>query len=666
MTTYALLVGINDYDPPVNRLYGCVPDVQAFGTVLEARVPAEQLRLRYLLDRDAHRDAFIAAVREHLGQAGPGDVAVLYYAGHGGEEPVPPNVDGLEGTRKLQTIVLHGSGQRDQQNRLVRPLADKELAVLLSEIGAKAGHFAVFLDCCHSGDADRDPSSRVRAWIADPDRVDPALRDVVVELGQPRRLEDFLGADADGWLTPPLRHVLLSASGPDQKAKEQAGGGTTRGVFSLALQESIGLLGPDATYRTLLATVKSRVERAARDQTPELAVRGAGLGDARVLDGAVAPAATSYRMTTTATGFQIDGGAVDGFVPPDGERAFVLACRKEGAASDAAWDGQVRVVSVEPGTSVVEPIDWTPDDVAYVAVVVGVPFPRADVQLDPPVAGLEDRTAAVHAAVTAAIATSGPTGGPSPDVRVVGSDESNPGALRLRVAVPDAATVAIRRADGSAIPIADVTVEDDEVERAAALVVSRLVHIARWERIRALGDHPTPEGVAVDLELFPSKRADGGRRPDGVEPYPEASVYELAYRRDGDDFVEPYVFARLVNRTDRRLYAAVLDLSERFECYVVEATKAIDPGTSFDLGGGRHLSVTLPDDDLARAGDVAAGDAAREVLLVISSETPFLAEGFTLARMDAPADRGLRVTPEEPPVARWAAFAVTLDITVPS
>ena len=163
MTTYALLVGINDYDPPVNRLYGCVPDVQAFGTVLEARVPAEQLRLRYLLDRDAHRDAFVAAVREHLGPAGPGDVAVLYYAGHGGEEPVPPNVDGLEGTRKLQTIVLHGSGQRDQQNRLVRPLADKELAVLLSEVGTKAGHFAVFLDCCHSGDADRDPSSRVRA-----------------------------------------------------------------------------------------------------------------------------------------------------------------------------------------------------------------------------------------------------------------------------------------------------------------------------------------------------------------------------------------------------------------------------------------------------------------------------------------------------------------------
>ena len=180
----------------------------------------------------------------------------------------------------------------------------------------------------------------------------------------------------------------------------------------------------------------------------------------------------------------------------------------------------MRVVSVEPGTSVVEPIDWTPDDVAYVAVVVGVPFPRADVQLDPPVAGLEDRTAAVHAAVTAAIATAGPTGGPSPDVRVVGDDESNAGALRLRVAVPDAATVAIRRADGSAIPIADVTVEGDEVERAAALVVSRLVHIARWERIRALGDHPTPEGVAVDLELFPSKRADGGRRPDGCRAVP--------------------------------------------------------------------------------------------------------------------------------------------------
>ena len=337
MTTYALLVGINEYTPPVNALYGCVPDVDAFGQVLEARVRTG-LELKYLRNAEASRDSFVAAVRDHLGQAGADDVAVLYYAGHGGEEPVPPNVAGFEGTRKLQTLVLHGTGQRNAENRLVRPLADKELSVLLSEIGAKAGHFAVFLDCCHSGDADRDPSSRVRAWMAEPDAVDVSLRDVVVELGQPRERQEFLGSDGADWLTPPLRHVMLSASGQDQKAKEQAGSGTTRGVFSLALQESLALLGPDATYRTLLATVRSRVERAARDQTPELAVRGAGLGDARVLDGAVTPRPSSFRMTTTATGFQIDGGAIDGFLPPTGERAFVLECRKESAAPDAPWD----------------------------------------------------------------------------------------------------------------------------------------------------------------------------------------------------------------------------------------------------------------------------------------------------------------------------------------
>lgn len=661
MTTYALLVGIDDY--PRAPLHGCVADVEAFARVLSQRVADSSCLL--LRDAEATRAGLIEAMRGHLGRAGPDDVAVLYYAGHGGEERAPPDIATLEGTTMLQTLMLHGTGRDPQTKRPVRGLADKELAVLLAEVGERAGHLAVLLDCCHSGDADRDPASRVRAWPAPRDTDDDEWRAIGDALIEPRPMGDFYGGDRAGWLSPVLRHVTLSACRGDQRAKEHPADGTTRGVFSSALEESLVLLGPDATYRTLLATVRSRVLRATGQQEPVLAVHAPGLGDARVFDGTITPAPRSFRMTRSGSGFVIDGGAAHGLADADGDRAFVLACRTERAGPDAGWAGEVRVVRVSAGTASVEPLGWDPDDVAYVAVVVAVPSALAEVRLDPAPAALEAFGAEVQVAVSSALARSGPAGGSSPDVRLVGDDESTTGALRLRVAVTAPDRVEIRRADGTPVPGGAVDVAAAKLDHAAEVLVARLAHVARWERICRLGDHPAPHDVAVALELFPSRQGEDGRRPPDRLPLASAPSYELVYSQDGDELVEPYIYARLVNPTDRRLHAAVLVLSERFECQVFQPTATLDPGATLELAGGRHVSVTLLDDVLGVPGDVDPGDRSREVLVTITSEEPFDAAAFALPALEASTRRSRRPLDQDPPRSRWSAQTVTLEVVAP-
>ena len=151
---YAVLVGIDAYPPPVPWLAGCRNDVSDLTALLQGRL-GERLRLVTLLDRDATRQAIVDAMRTHLGRATAGDVALFSYSGHGSEEPVPKAFAALEPTGRIQTLVSVDTGRRDADGVLIRPIADKELAVLLGEIAAKGSHVVALLDCCHSGTGTR-------------------------------------------------------------------------------------------------------------------------------------------------------------------------------------------------------------------------------------------------------------------------------------------------------------------------------------------------------------------------------------------------------------------------------------------------------------------------------------------------------------------------------
>ncbi len=674
MTTYALLVGIDAYLPPLTPLYGCRNDIAAIETYLRART-AGTLELRTLLDADATRDTVVAGFREHLGRAGAGDIALFAYCGHGSEEPAPAAIADLEPSGRIQTILLHDCGRRID-GKLRRALADKELSLLIAELTAKGGHVVTILDCCHSGGGTRDPFARPRAWLPRPEDATDADRDVVLALAAERPPGRFLPGALEHWSAPRGPHIALAACRSDETAKEQRVGDVNRGAFSVALLDALSVLGMRTTYRSLLATVRARVERTAEDQRPELfPLDVGGLADALFLDGAIVPVAPSFTVSRGTGGWEVDAGLVHGLRDPVGDESFVLAC----ADDDGAAAGMVRVTHAEIGRSAVEPIDWQPADRAYRAVVVGVPLPPAEVQLDPPDASDHADADAVYTAIRAAIDSAGPNGRPSTAVRVVEPDRASPGALRLRVSVPEAGRARIARADGTPV-VGDVA---DAGGAGARLVVSRLEHIAGWELVRALGDHPSPLAGLVTLDVFTAEPGET-RLPTGRGPLPTDGSCVLTYELELDgSWRAPAVFMQLRSTADRDLFVAVLDLTDRFRCHPVVPTVKLAAGHVLALNDGDPLPATLPD------GAAVEPDASvRDWLKVIVSDVDFEATSFTMQQLDAPPIPSTRGVPRstldriaakaarrdvgaavEPgastPVAQWTASTLVLEVRVP-
>ena len=674
-TIRALLVAIDAYVAPINPLYGCRNDMAALRTFLEARAGTD-LRLRVLEDDAATRDTFVTAFREHLGAAGPGDVALFAFFGHGSEEPAPAEIAALEPTGRLQTILLHDCGRR-VDGKLRRAFADKELSLLIAEVAATGAHVVTILDCCHSGGGTRDPFARARSWRPLHADVAVADRDVVAELAAPRATSEFLPGALEQWSAPRPIHVALAACRSDELAKEHRVGEVTRGAFSVALVESLDILGRRTTYRSLLATVRARVERTTEEQRPELfPLDVGGPGDTLFLDGAVVPVAPTFTVVRGHDGWEVDGGIVHGFRDAVGDEAFVLSCRDD--AGTVA--GTVRVTGVDVGRSLVEPVGWTPEDRAYRAVVVGVPLPPAEVQLDPPVDGgpTAADVDAVHAAIRAAIATAGPGGSPSTSVRVVDETTASPGALRLRVGVPAAGTASIRRADGSPV-VGDVEGADGS---AARLVVSRLEHVAAWELVRALGDHPSPLVDVVTLDLFEARPGEA-RRPADRALLPTDGSCVLCYTRSADGtWHAPSLFMELHSHADRDLFVAVLDLTDRFRCHPVVPTVKLGAGRSFAVADGDQIPASLPDDE-----PVVAGATVRDWLKVVVSDVDFDASSFTMQQLDQPppaatrsagqfrstldrlaaraVSRDIARAPADAPPAQWSASTLVLEVRVP-
>jgi len=247
--------------------------------------------------------------------------------------------------------------------------------------------------------------------------------------------------------------------------------------------------------------------------------------------------------------------------------------------------------------------------------------------------------------------------------------------------VPEPGIAEIRRADGSPVagPVGDV----DDTPGAARLVVSRLEHVARWEQIRTLGDHPSPLAEAVALDVYEAREGES-RRPADREPLASDGGYALAYERCPDgSWRPPHVFVELRNRSDDDLYVAVLDLTDRFRCHSVLPTELLGRARPFALWAGAPIPASLP-----TGRPVVPGALARDWLKVVVSDVAFDATSFDLDALDEPVSRRAtaRAAPrntleriagkarsrdigaadDTPPVARWAATTVTLETRVPS
>jgi hypothetical protein len=675
---FCLLVGVDAYGPPVNvPLEGCLNDMRHLEQYLRGRL-GEAAAIVTLTDGQATREGVVTGFRSHLAQAGKGDIVLFAYSGHGSQELPPPEFAYGDASGKLQNLLLFDAGV-EAEGHFVWPLADKELRLLLDEVVERGAHVVAMLDCCHAGDGTRDAFVTARQWNPASARdADPAVQTAINKLKGPRPLDGFL----DGTLQhfqkrTSAGHVALSACQSSELAKELMVGEEHRGAFTATMIEVLETIGSKADYRSVVAAVRSRLERTVERQRPCVEpIDAGGLGDGRFLDGSIEPEPPSFCMTKSESGWSVDAGAVHGLrAPADGEE-FRFACLQP----DGTPCGQVRVVAVETGRAAVEPIGWKPADTAYRAVISWVPLPTATVTFDP---ADGDAAAGAYDQVRKVLASSGPSGTPSPYVRERVAGSSSAGlVLRIRFEEDQPGPcLRVLRADGSpAIPTTASAVACGDPIRAAATTVQQLEHVARWEQLRELGSHRSALADDVQLRIYPAEPGEMALPPDR-QPFGLAGEYTIPYRANGE---APNVFMHLKNTSDRSLYVALLDLTDRLECDVLYQTKTLGAGTEDnvnDKGGPMKLS-------LSQGVDPVPGARTQDWLKIVVSESPFEADAFELAavgeqaRSSAPepsnileliaartVSRGVTAVDPgqfEPAAADWCATTVALVVEVPS
>ena len=148
---YGLVIGIDDYIGTENDLDGAVNDASDIARSLDEAGAKEVVRL---LNDDASKDRIVAAWDGLLATAKPGDTIVFSYAGHGGQEPAPP--DRHDKTRIESFLLGHfepsGPGTRER-------IVDDEVYAWLQRADKKGVKVVFVADSCHSGGMERSASA---------------------------------------------------------------------------------------------------------------------------------------------------------------------------------------------------------------------------------------------------------------------------------------------------------------------------------------------------------------------------------------------------------------------------------------------------------------------------------------------------------------------------
>lgn len=227
---YLLSVGVSGYRNPDFNLdlpAKDASDVAALWKAQEGRLYGT-VETRLLTDQQATRDAILSGLEWLETRATQRDVAILFFAGHGLNDP-----------RTGEYVFLPHNA--DLAARRTTLLPDREVRSALSSIPGKV---LVFLDTCHAGNLLGDARTRGPA-----------------DLG--RLLGEL--AEAESGI------VVFAAAGKEQKAQETPG--WTNGAFTRALLEALsGKADLDGDRSLRVAEIESYLGTRVRDLTGGLQV----------------------------------------------------------------------------------------------------------------------------------------------------------------------------------------------------------------------------------------------------------------------------------------------------------------------------------------------------------------------------------------------------------
>jgi len=145
---FVLSIGINEYENPAYRLNYAVNDAKAFSETLQDGASRLYFGIHeyFIKDDKANKPAITAAFEEIIAAAGPEDVFVFYYAGHGVMSVTASDVE------EFYMITCNITNLYGAPEQLIeRGISASDLMEFSRRIEAEKQVFVI--DACHSGGA---------------------------------------------------------------------------------------------------------------------------------------------------------------------------------------------------------------------------------------------------------------------------------------------------------------------------------------------------------------------------------------------------------------------------------------------------------------------------------------------------------------------------------
>lgn len=267
MVKRALLIGINEYsDPDVLDLHGCENDVEAMAEVLAGSYRFEPVNLTKLTGAEnTTRQRILDELTRLIEVTEEGDVAVVYYSGHGSQ--VPDRDGDEEEDHKDETIVPSDSGRG---GRPVLDIVDDELKSYVGALSQRTPYATVIFDSCHSKSVTKEiEASFVMATRQASQRAPRATPAASEPLAVPTRLypgfkEPSNAAKSETGLFRKGEYLLIAGCQDDETSKEVEFNGVPRGSLTYYLVEQLRS-GANSTVEAIFDQVRPKVERTAED-----------------------------------------------------------------------------------------------------------------------------------------------------------------------------------------------------------------------------------------------------------------------------------------------------------------------------------------------------------------------------------------------------------------
>ena len=233
----ALLVGINQYQPGISSLKGCLTDMELQYQLLRHRYgfnPADIMLLTDNTPQKPTRDNILAAFENQLiQQAKPGDVVVFHYSGHGALliDPNPLNLNSDdEKLKQTNGTIIPADCTLDKRNDIM----GKTLFLLSSQI--KTELFTMVLDSCHAGGGTRgNQVVRATRFRADGSTDNPSQAELNYQETQRGKLEWSPGEFQTQRQKGIAKGVALGAAQKNQLAVDASFGAFHAGAFTYLL-----------------------------------------------------------------------------------------------------------------------------------------------------------------------------------------------------------------------------------------------------------------------------------------------------------------------------------------------------------------------------------------------------------------------------------------------